>query len=97
MSREETKELFKKIMVVYPSFNPVDLSEAVNMWAKALEKCPYKDVLKKLDKYIVENKYPPTIADLHSQGSKDNTWYRGRNYTAADFEEFEKMALGGNQ
>lgn len=93
MTREETKELFKKIMVVYPTFKPIDLSEAVNTWAKSLEKCPYRDVLEKLDNYIVENKYPPTIADLHVKSSSTNSWYKGRSYTHEEYEEMERMVF----
>lgn len=64
MTRDEVKQIFKRIMVAYPNYKPNDLSETVNMWSEMLKNDPYEDVLHKLDNYIAENKFAPTIADL---------------------------------
>ena len=62
MNRENVKELFKLIVQVYPNF---DVStEKINTWTRIMKQQNHDKVMKRAEMYVLENKFPPSIADL---------------------------------
>lgn len=70
MNREQVIELFKFIKSVYPAFEVS--SKKVDVWTKVMSNMDYDRVMKKAEKYVVENKFPPTIADLAAYAPPEN-------------------------
>ena len=62
MTREEANEIVKLIATV---FNNISFTkEKATTWIDIIEKGNYKKTKRKLDNYIENNKYPPTISDF---------------------------------
>lgn len=68
MTRDETLQLFLMIKGNYQNFfkdmNPVTVKLTVNMWWQTLEDFDIKTVLSVVQKYSMNNTFPPTVADL---------------------------------
>ena len=62
MEREEVKEVFKFLKTVYPQLE-VD-SDKLNVWHKLLKDQNPARVMRNAEKYAMDNKFPPTVADL---------------------------------
>lgn len=62
MNREDVKELFKLIVHIYPTFEVS--TEKINTWTRLMKHQNYKRVMQRAERYVLENKFPPTIADL---------------------------------
>jgi uncharacterized lipoprotein YehR (DUF1307 family) len=67
MTRDETKEMFKKIALVYDNFEAV--SEKIDFWHKLLSDIPYERAESNLIKHIQKSKYSPTIADIRNDAN----------------------------
>lgn len=67
MEREEFKTLVKGMKAVYaqPTFIPDQ--DAFNVWYELLKDLPYKQVSVAIQKYMLTERFPPTIADLRSK------------------------------
>jgi len=70
LNREQVIELFKFLKSVYPTFEVS--SKKVDVWTKVMSNMDYDRVIKKAEGYVVENKYPPTIADLAAYAPPKN-------------------------
>lgn len=62
MNREQVKELFKLINFTYPNFEVS--SEKLDTWTRLMRHQDYEKVMKKAEKHIVTERFPPTIAHL---------------------------------
>lgn len=65
MDREQTKQLFKLIVSVYPNFS-VDTSK-LDTWTGLLNNQDFNRVMLKAQKHARESKFPPTVADLYER------------------------------
>jgi len=75
MTRDEVVKLFKFLSDIYPLFMPSTkeaLSNKVDSWHFALKEQCYKDVMHSAKRYILDNKYPPSVADLVVKQKRDN-------------------------
>lgn len=70
MEREEFKTLVKGMKAVYaqPTFIPDQ--DAFNVWYELLKDLQYKHLSVAIQKYMLTEKFPPTIADLRSKTSE---------------------------
>ena len=91
MIRDQTKEVIKKIMSLYPGFKPNNLSETIDEWQKVLAEFPESVIKGNLDKYIASDKgiYPPNVSNLIPH-QKETYGFKGRIYTSDFFDEIEK-------
>lgn len=62
MNRDQVKEIFKILKNVYPQFEVT--SEKLDIWHKFLEEHNPAVVMKNTERFVLESKFPPTIADL---------------------------------
>ncbi|MFT2142282.1 hypothetical protein [Mammaliicoccus sciuri] len=62
MTREEANEIVKLIATVFTNMNFT--KEKAITWIDIVEKGNYKKTKRKLENYIENNKYPPTISDF---------------------------------
>lgn len=62
MIREELKEVFKVLKNVYPQFEVN--SEKLDIWHKFLKEDNPAVVMRNAEIFILESKFPPTVADL---------------------------------
>ena len=62
MTREEANEIVKLIATVFNNINFT--KEKATTWIDIIEKGNYKKTKRKLENYIENNKYPPTISDF---------------------------------
>jgi hypothetical protein len=67
MEREEFKVLVKGMKAVYaqPTFIPDQ--NAFDVWYELLKDLPYKQVNVAIQKYMVTERFPPTIADIRTK------------------------------
>lgn len=70
MNRDQVVQLFKEIKSVYPTFE-VSTSK-VNTWARMMRKMDFDRVMAKFDQHSLENKYPPTIAEIAAYAPEKN-------------------------
>jgi len=70
LNREQVIELFKFIKSVYPTFEVS--SKKVDVWTKVMRDMDYYRVMKRAEEYVVENKFPPTIADIAAYAPPKN-------------------------
>ena len=79
MTKEEWPKLVLSIKDLYPAEKILNTDHAIQLWYKMLKDLDYNDLAKGLWKYTLENKFPPTIADLRGQAASIkfgdfNTW-----------------------
>lgn len=97
MTRNETKELIKKIMIAYPSFKPQDLTATVDMWSRMFENESFSNVIARLEGYIAINKFAPSIADLKKPKKKnDFANFDQREFSSTYFDELERELSNWN-
>lgn len=85
MTREEFKTLVKGMKAVYaqPTFIPDQ--DAFNVWFELLKDIPYQQANVAIQKYMLTEKFPPTIADirekarLHRGRGQESNKRRGRS------------------
>lgn len=70
MNREQVIELFKFVKSVYPTFEVS--SKKVDVWTKVMRDMDYYRVMERAEEYVVENKFPPTIADIAAYAPPEN-------------------------
>ena len=70
MTREEFKTLVKGMKAVYaqPTFIPDQ--DAFNVWFELLKDIPYQQVNVAIQKYMLTEKFPPTIADIREKATQ---------------------------
>ena len=72
MKDEEAISLLQEIDAFYPNFTGRDIEQArfkLRLWKEKMLDWDYGETKKKLDAYILENEFPPRIADIkpHTQ------------------------------
>jgi len=70
MTREETKEIFKKITMAYDNFEST--GDKINFWHTLLEDITYEKALTNLIKHIQKSKFTPTVADIRDDSKKES-------------------------
>jgi hypothetical protein len=65
VTRDEVKEVFKVISSVYSQFEVT--KEKVDVWYRLLKEQNPAVVMRNTERYVLENKFPPTIADLREK------------------------------
>lgn len=68
MNREQVKEVFKVIAFAYPRFEVN--SDKIDFWLKFLTDQDPAVVMKKTERHVMNNVFPPTIADLRENVKK---------------------------
>ena len=93
MKREETRDLIRKIMNLYPAWNPKELTKTVNEWHEFLKDASLETAESELARYIQSDKgvYPPSVSVLIPK-SQEIYGFRGRVYSHEFFEELEREA-----
>ena len=93
MKREETRDLIRKIMNLYPAWNPKELTKTVNEWHEFLKDASLEAAESELARYIQSDKgvYPPSVSVLIPK-SQEIYGFRGRVYSHEFFEELEREA-----
>ena len=69
MTRDEIKEIFKKITMAYDNFEVI--SEKVDFWHTLLSDITHERAEINLIKHIRKSKYSPTIADIRDDATRD--------------------------
>lgn len=62
MNREQVKEVFKILAFAYPKFDVT--SEKIDFWHKFLIDQDPAVVMKNAERHVMNNQFPPTIAEL---------------------------------
>ena len=62
MDKKETARFIKQIMGAYPSFEPTP--ERLEIWQRIMDGIDYDLAVKRLDKHVLNSKFPPTIAEI---------------------------------
>lgn len=93
MKREETRDLIRKIMNLYPAWNPKELTKTVDEWHVFLKDVSLEAAESELARYIQSDKgvYPPSVSVLIPK-SQEIYGFRGRVYSHEFFEELEREA-----
>ncbi|WNS74263.1 replicative helicase loader/inhibitor [Bacillus sp. DTU_2020_1000418_1_SI_GHA_SEK_038] len=65
MNREHVKEIFKLLVNVYPQFEAT--TEKIDTWARLLKDQNPAVVMRNAEKFVLESKFPPTLADLRER------------------------------
>lgn len=93
MKREETRDLIRKIMNLYPVWNPKELTKTVDEWHVFLKDVSLEAAESELARYVQSDKgvYPPSVSVLIPK-SQEIYGFRGRVYSHEFFEELEREA-----
>ena len=93
MKREETRDLIRKIMNLYPVWNPKELTKTIDEWHMFLKDVSLEAAESELARYIQSDKgvYPPSVSVLIPK-SQEIYGFRGRVYSHEFFEELEREA-----
>lgn len=70
MNREQVIEIFKVLAFAYPKFEVT--SEKVDFWLRFLEDQNPATVMKKVESFVMNNPYPPTISELRERVVKQD-------------------------
>lgn len=70
MDRDQVIELFKLIKNVYPTFEVT--TEKVDSWTRLMKKMDFKRVMARAEQHTMENKFPPTIAEIAAYAPEKN-------------------------
>jgi hypothetical protein len=65
VNRDEVKEVFRILKNVYPKFEVT--TEKLDIWAKFLKDQNPAVVMRNTERFILESKFPPSIADLRER------------------------------
>jgi hypothetical protein len=70
VNRDQVIELFKLLKSVYPSFEVS--TPKVDSWARLMKKMDFERVMEKAEHHSLENKFPPTIAEIAAYAPEKN-------------------------
>jgi hypothetical protein len=68
VNRDQVKEVLKLFVNSYPQF--VVTSEKVDTWTRLLKDQNPAVIMRNAERYVLESKFPPTIADLRERNSE---------------------------
>lgn len=88
MNRDQVKEVFKLIVNVYPQFEVT--GEKLDIWTKMMKGQNPAVVMRNAERYVLENKFPPTIADLREKKRASQSTSH-----LEKVKEWERNASGG--
>jgi hypothetical protein len=71
VNRGEVKEVFKILLNVYPQFEVT--KEKLDIWSNFLKDQNPAIIMRNTERFILENKFPPTIADLRERQTAANS------------------------
>ena len=79
MTRQEFSILAKSIKTIYPKENILNTQEEFTLWFEMLEDIPYKVASAGLKKWVMLNRWAPSISDMRamsveSYGQNVNEW-----------------------
>lgn len=95
MTSEEFGKIVKAMRTYYPNQNTIPNEQAFLLWYEQLADIELQDAVEALKRWVAENKWPPTIADLR-QGSHTTQYVnaiekrRTERLTAAQQAQIEK-------
>lgn len=87
MNRDQVKEVFKLIKNTYSQFEVT--SEKIDTWTGLLKDQNPAIVMRNTERYILENKFPPVIADLRERNSEAYN-----SNILQQIKEWERIASG---
>jgi hypothetical protein len=64
VNKSHVKEVFKVIASVYPNFEVTQ--DKLDLWTKLLKGNNPAQVMMNVERYILDNKFPPTVADIRA-------------------------------
>lgn len=64
MNRDEARNIYKEIKILYPLFDRNNDKETAILWLDRLQMGDYKRTKQKLLDYSMESTYPPTLANI---------------------------------
>lgn len=70
MTREEFKVLVKGMKAVYSDPKFIADQDAFNVWYEMLKDLPYQQASTAVHKYMLTEKFPPTIADIRTKATE---------------------------
>ena len=70
MNKAQVLEVFKVIKSVYPNFDATQ--EKLDVWSRVMRKMDFDRVMKKTEEHVVENKFPPSIAEISAYAPPKN-------------------------
>lgn len=75
MTREETKNIIRVLMVAYPNFKPENLTETIGVWQMMLDDADYKLISMAVKSYIRANSsgFAPSIGELMEYANRLTT------------------------
>lgn len=62
MTKRQVGELLKFIKDIYPNFEITQ--SKIDTWARLMRNQKFESVMERAERYVLENKFPPSIADL---------------------------------
>jgi hypothetical protein len=71
LTRDEVKEVFKVLTNVYPQFEVT--KEKLDVWSSFLRDQNPAIIMRNTERFVLENKFPPTIADLRERMTEANS------------------------
>lgn len=87
MNKEQVFELLQLLNVTYPSF---DISQTkIDIWSKLLKDQNPAVIMINAERYVLTQKFPPTIADLR----ETRTEAKGNDFLKK-LDEWERGAVG---
>lgn len=73
MTREEFAKFAMFIKTVYPRENVLPNEAAMEIWFRMLKHIPFETAMTAIEKWTVDNKWPPTIAEIISKADEITT------------------------
>ena len=70
MNQEQFKTLVKGMKAVYPQPTFIPDNDAMLVWYNLLKDLSYEQVSVAIQKHMMQNKFPPTIADIREKASE---------------------------
>lgn len=64
MEFNQAKEILENIYIMYPNFNRKDIDNFDKIWLRKLMLGDFERTKQKLDEYLLNNQFPPTLADI---------------------------------
>lgn len=71
MSREEFAVFAAALQTYYPRANILPNKQALELWYRQLQDIDYRDAEKTLNKWVSEERFPPSIADIRGGKAGD--------------------------
>lgn len=87
MTKKDVVDLFKIIVAVYPNFEVNQ--DKIDIWHRLLKDQDSTIILNNAERFVLENRFPPNIADLREVRLESKT-----NNFLEKMKEWEREAVG---